>query len=209
MLTLSARIAYSVNMVSTKVKLIDAAMAHLERDGLQGLTLREIARAAGVSHGTPARHFASLASMLAAVAARSFNELSTSVAAAVLLADEDPLGRLAAAGTGYVHFAVANPSAYELMFRPELVDRLNPEYVRSSWAAFEQLAGLAADAQLSGWRVTVDHMTLTGLLWASVHGIASLSIQGALPAATGMDDFAPFLDVFLSDFAGLVEPSKP
>jgi len=203
MLTLSANGAYDVNMSPTRVKLIDAAISHLESDGLYGLTLREIARSAGVSHGTPVRHFASLAAMLSAVAARSFDELKTSLAAAVQLAADSPLDRLAAAGTAYVQFATSNPSAYELMFRPELLDSDEPDYVRASRAAFEQLADITADAQAAGWRANLDPMTLTGVLWAGVHGIASLSIQGALSAATSIDDFAPFLDLFVGDLAAL------
>lgn len=208
MLTLSATDAYNVNMISTRERLIEAAISHLERDGLHGLTLREIARNAGVSHGTPVRHFASLAAMLSAVAARSFDELQSAVSAAVQLAGDDPLDRLAAAGAAYVEFAMANASAYELMFRPELLSRDDPDYLRASWAAFEQLADLTADAQTTRWRSNVDHMTLTGVLWAGVHGIASLSIQGALPAATAIEDFAPFLNLFIGDFASLPTPSE-
>jgi len=196
-------------MVPTRVKLIDAAISHLERDGLHGLTLREIARAAGVSHGTPVRHFASLAAMLSAVAARSFDELTTSLTAEVRLSGDDPLDRLAAAGSAYVRFATVNASAYELMFRPELLSRDEPDYVRASWAAFGQLADLTADAQAAGWRADVDHMTLTGVLWAGVHGIASLSIQGALAAGTSIDDPAPFLRLFLSDLATLPIRKEP
>jgi len=141
--------------------------------------------------------------MLSAVAARSFDELRTSIAAALELTADNPLDRLAAAGAAYVQFAIANASAYELMFRPELLSRDEPDYVRASWAAFHQLADVTADAQAAGWRANVDHMTLTGVLWAGVHGIASLSIQGALTAATSIDHVAPFLDLFMGDLADL------
>jgi len=208
MLTLSATRAYNVNMASTRTALIEAAISHLERDGLHGLTLREIARSAGVSHGTPVRHFASLAAMLSAVAARSFDELQTGLTAAIRLSGDDPLDRLAAAGAAYVEFASTNASAYELMFRPELLARDDPEYLRASAAAFDQLADLTADAQTTGWRADIDHMTLTGVLWAGVHGIASLSIQGVLPGEAATDNFAPLLNVFIGEFAALPTPTE-
>lgn len=192
-------------MQTTKDRLVQAAVDHLEADGLPGLTLREIARAAGVSHGTPARHFPSLAAMLATVAARSFVGLSSALEHSVEDAGTDPLARLAAAGSEYVRFAIANANSYELMFRPELLDRTQPDYEEAAAFAFEQLTTLVEQAQAAGWSPDTNTATLTALLWASVHGMASLSIQGALHAATGSDDIAPLLDLYQTSFTNLVQ----
>lgn len=196
-------VAKLARMQTTKDRLVQAAVDHLESDGLPGLTLREIARAAGVSHGTPARHFPSLAAMLATVAARSFVGLSSSLEQAVEEAGEDPLARLSAAGSGYVRFAIANANSYELMFRPELLDRTQPDYQEAAAFAFDQLTTLVVQAQSAGWRREANTETLTALLWSSVHGMASLAIQGALHAATGSNDIAPLLDLYQSLFTRL------
>jgi AcrR family transcriptional regulator len=187
----------------TRTRLIDAAIAHLDQHGLTGLSLREIARSSGVSHGAPLRHFDGLASLLAAVAATAFDGLRAAVTAAVDDAGPDPLPRLRDAGRAYVAFAVAQPGAFELMFRPELIDRSDATYLASSWAAFEQLSTLTADAQATGWFSAVPTAQLTGVLWAGVHGIASLWVQGSLSIATGVGAFDPFLDVFQIDLASL------
>ena len=194
---------YTVYMNDTRQALVAAAKAHLDAHGLEGLTLRQVARAVGVSHGAPLRHFSGLSSMLSAVTAEAFDELVATVSQHVGAAAADPLGRLRAAGQGYVEFAIANPGPYELMFRPESLDRTDADYLRASLAAFEQLAGLTAAAQAAGWRAGIEPTVLTGVLWAGVHGIASLWIQGSLPIATNTDDLDQFLSVFQVDLAGL------
>ena len=190
-------------MKDTREQLVAAARAHLDAHGLEGLTLRQVARAVGVSHGAPLRHFSGLSSMLSAVTADAFDELVATVSQRVDAAGADPLQRLRAAGRGYVEFAIANPGPYELMFRPERLDRTAADYLRASLAAFDQLAALAAAAQATGWRSGLDPAVLTGVLWAGVHGIASLWIQGSLPIATNTDDLEQFLSVFQIDLAGL------
>lgn len=190
-------------MTGTRAALIAATTAHLDVHGLDGLTLRQIARDIGVSHGAPLRHFESLSALLSAVTATSFDAMTETVRSHSERVDDDPLGRLFRAGRGYVDYALANPGAYQLMFRPELLDRSDSEYLRASIAAYEQLATLTASAQATGWRSESPHESLTGVLWAGVHGIVSLQIQGALPAASTTVDTAALLDVFQIDLAGL------
>lgn len=190
-------------MNDTRQELVAAARAHLDAHGLDGLTLRQVARDVQMSHGAPLRHFSGLSSMLSAVTADAFDELVVTVSQHVDAADSDPLRRLTAAGQGYVDFAIANPGPYELMFRPERLDRTDADYLRASLAAFDQLATLTSDAQAAGWRTDLDTAVLTGVLWAGVHGIASLWIQGSLPIATNTTERDRFLAVFQNDLAGL------
>src|SRR5207248_9236111 len=103
---------------STRDRLVDTARAYLDAEGVDGIGLREIARRAGVSHGAPLRHFPTLASLLAAVAAEGFRDLHASVDGAVhTRAGDDPRARLKAAAHGYVDFARAHPGVFALMFR--------------------------------------------------------------------------------------------
>ena len=102
----------------------------LDEQGLDGLTLRAIARRAGVSHGAPLRHFPTLAALLSAVAAQGFRELIAAVDAQLAALDDGAtaLDRLAAAGRGYVHFAVGSPGVFTVMFRPERLDTTDPAF---------------------------------------------------------------------------------
>src|SRR5262245_19918622 len=106
----------SADRESPRQRLIQTALELLVEQGLAAMTLRNIARAAGVSHGAPLRHFTSLADLLAEVAAHGFRTLSESIekSAAQLAPGVGPLARLRAGSRAYVECAVANPSLFAL-----------------------------------------------------------------------------------------------
>ncbi|MET0302583.1 MAG: TetR/AcrR family transcriptional regulator [Microbacteriaceae bacterium] len=150
--------------------LVRAALAELVDGGRSAVSLRAVARRAGVSHAAPGYHFRDRAGLLAAVAADGFRRLAASLDAAVP-DDRDPLAEL---GERYIRFATAHPALYELMFRPEELDREAPE-LRDA-----QAASLRALIHATGPAGTPT--TATVISWAFAHGVASLSIQGAISA---------------------------
>jgi AcrR family transcriptional regulator len=193
---------------SPRERLLQAARDVVTAEGLEGLTLRAIARQAGVSHGAPLRHFPSLASLLAAAAADGFARLIATIdtrlaeterAAEAAGADLDPRRRLAVAGEAYVQFALDDPGVFSMMFRPERVDVSDPDYQTQGYRSFHQLVDLVAAAQADGWQPDHRPETLAAVLWANVHGLAVLMVHGALPAVVG-DDAAhlPALSTLLS-----------
>jgi AcrR family transcriptional regulator len=193
----------------TRDHLLATARRLLDTDGLEPLTLREIARRGGLSHGAPLRHFPSLAALLSAVAAQGFRELVVSVGAATAEAGTEatPLERLAAAGRGYVHFALGSPGVFALMFHPDRLDRADADYRDAGQAAFGQLLELVAAAQTAGFRPDIATIDLASIVWAAVHGLAQLRIQGAMQGAGGAE-LEPALDV-LSDLLFGVRPHTP
>src|SRR4051794_3955329 len=101
-----------------RAALLDAAEAVLERDGLQGLTLRAVAREAGVSHAAPTHHFGDLTGLLSELAAigfRRFGAAMQSAAASGATLQEKGLAH----ALGYVAYARAHPGMHGLMFRTE------------------------------------------------------------------------------------------
>lgn len=185
--------AQAAASASTADRLVATARAMLDEQGLDGLTLREIARRAGVSHGAPRRHFPTLASLLAAVVADGFRGLMASVDRHV--GDtEGGLARLAAAGRGYVDFAVSNHGVFAVMFRPELFDRDDAECMDVALASFGQLAGIVAEAQAEDFHPDADTTQLASVVWSAMHGLAVLWIDGggSMPGAgpdAGLDHF--------------------
>lgn len=152
--------------------LLDAADALLTEHGVQGLTLREVARAAQVSHAAPYHHFAGLDDLLAAVAARSFEQLGAAMERAAR--NGDAHAALLDICEAYVAHACAHPAQFRLMFGPLLARQAAfPDYARAAQATFAQLLstaerfapGEAAALALSGWSLA--------------HGFASLAIDGA------------------------------
>ena len=173
----------------TRDHLVATARQLLDAEGLEPLTLREIARRAGVSHGAPLRHFPSLAALMAAVAAGGFRDLITSVDAAVAEAGPDAtaLERLAAAGRGYVGFAARSPGVFALMFHPDRSTRDDPDYREAGAAAFGQLVGLvdAAQARRLPARRSVDPARLGRVgRGARPRRSSSCTARSAAPAAT-------------------------
>ena len=163
-------------------RLIRTALDVLAEQGLEGMTLRNIARRAGVSHSAPLRHFTGLADLLAEVAAHGFRTLSEAIekSAAQLAPGVGPLARLRAGSRAYVECAVANPALFALMFRPELLDAVNESYSRDGGAAFERVVVQVRAAQDAGWHPRRNTRVLAGTVWAALHGLATLWAQGAL-----------------------------
>ncbi|MGZ6956483.1 MAG: TetR/AcrR family transcriptional regulator [Acidimicrobiia bacterium] len=181
----------------TRDRLVATARAYLDAEGVDGIGLREIARRAGLSHGAPLRHFPTLGALLAAVAAEGFRDLYASVDRQAR-SHADPLDCLAAAAHGYVDFARAHPGVFALMFRADLCDTGDPEYATAGGIAFGQLVGYVATAQAVGFHPDVDAAELAGVLWATMHGLASLHLHGALVPTTGQADLDALVDLATS-----------
>ena len=191
---------------ATADRLVSVAHELLAREGIEGLSLRRIAREAGVSHGTPLRHFASFSALRAEVAGRGFEALEEAIekAAATLPPGSHPLERLHAAGRAYVAAAIENPGLFALMFRPELLDPAQPRYATHAPAAFAQLVNAVRAAQDAGYQPDVDTVALAGVVWSLVHGIATLWSGGALGNITEAS-----LDSILdASFASLLAPDS-
>jgi len=180
-------------------RLVQVALDLLANEGIERVSLRRIARRAGVSHGAPLRHFPSLASLLAEVAACGFRLLSESIekAGAQLPPGAGARARLDAAGRAYVNVAVENPALFALMFRPDRLDPDNAACRRESAAAFERLANLVRSSQDAGWHPEGDTRVLAGSVWAAVHGLAALWAQGAFAGAVPGASLADALDTTL------------
>jgi AcrR family transcriptional regulator len=180
-------------------QLVAAARAVVERDGLEGLTLRAVAREAGVSHGAPLRHFPGFASLLSALAAEGFVQLYESVGEAVTEAGDDPRVRLGAGGRGYVRFALANPGVFSVMFRGELIDGTWPALGEHGSRAFNQLVVLVDAAQAEGWASSYAPRDAAVLVWAFVHGLATLWLHGGVASVggPGLEEIAEMSDALL------------
>ena len=119
--------------------LLAAAERVLERDGLPGLTLRAVAREAGVSHAAPTHHFGDLTGLLSELAAIGFRRFNAAMVAAGKT-ETHPLMKALARAKAYVAYAQAQPGMYSLMFRNERIDMTRPSLHEAATASFEGLA---------------------------------------------------------------------
>ena len=151
--------------------------------GINGFTLREVARRAGVSHAAPYHHFADRGALVRAIVAESYTELASVLESSAASGGLDPMARLQAMGEGYVGFALANPDRYRLMFRTELAgDDPEPDEVdRAGADAFRALVSAVEEAHEAGLLAAdVDVGTASAACWSTAHGVSSLLLDGAL-----------------------------
>lgn len=171
-------------------RLVHQALGLLADEGVEHLTLRRLARRAGVSHSAPLRHFRSLSDLRAEVAAAGFEQLLEALenAAATLPGEASVRQRLRAACRAYICVATENAALFALMFRAEDLDPGNLRYVQSGIAAFDALVAHVRELQQRGWHVSQDTRLLAGSLWSAVHGFAALWSQrafaGPIPGAS-------------------------
>lgn len=178
-----------------RTRLVDAGVELVTHEGAQALTLREIARRAGVSHGAPRRYFPTHLELLSAIARRGFGELGTRVAAAD--ASASPRMRVEELARIYLEFARDNPGMYELMFRHDLLSSGHLGLRETSLPLFGVLVDLVGRV-----RPDADARTAAAALWATLHGIAQLWRWGSLQLATGSEDFTPLLRASLDAHLG-------
>jgi AcrR family transcriptional regulator len=157
--------------------LLAAAVSAIEESGPAALSLRDLARRAGVSHAAPAHHFGDKAGLLTALAADGYELLD----AALRAAGTD----LLEVGVAYVRFAVDHRAHFEVMFRPELYRQDDPAVAAARRRTGESLrAGLGA-LPTPPIGEHADPAALAA--WSIVHGFATLWLGGALPPELGDD----------------------
>jgi AcrR family transcriptional regulator len=162
--------------------LLAASERVLERDGLQGLTLRAVAREAGVSHAAPTHHFGDLTGLLSELAAIGFQRYNAELAAAASVSDT-PLAKGISRAKRYVAYARAHPGMYSLMFRTEKLDMTRPALHEAAEAAFAGLAGaIAARTQqpISKQALTLEQAAEIVRAWSLIHGFTTLLLDGRL-----------------------------
>ena len=164
-----------------RASLLAAAARWLDERGAETLTLRELARAAGVSHAAPYHHFANRDELMAGVAEQAFDRLGDALAA--VAGAPDPARALVDIGEAYVREALAHPAQFRLMFGPMLARKAaHAGLQRAAERAFTVLLGAATrHAPERGLE-----LALAG--WSLSHGAANLAIDGAfgglpIPAA--------------------------
>ncbi|MET8348779.1 MULTISPECIES: TetR/AcrR family transcriptional regulator [unclassified Micromonospora] len=155
--------------------LLAAAVEAIEEVGPVALSLRDLARRAGVSHAAPAHHFGDKAGLLTALAAQGFDLLAQALTAT---ADD-----LLDAGVAYVDFAVRHRAHFEVMFRTELYRADDAELVAAQERAGAALRSGVAALPARGAPVDADSDALAA--WSIAHGFATLWLAGALPDRVG------------------------
>ena len=179
--------------------LLEAGEKILRERGVAGLSLRAIAREAGVSHGAPAHHFQDLAGLLSELAAVGFRRFSACLRAARPTAKPKRFAR------AYITFALENPAMFTLMFREgHPLDHDRPALAEARREAFEVLRQAMTSAE-EGQRLRIEEVGAMAAGWSVEHGLAVLAIDGGLQALLALAPPGASLDELLDSALAQLE----
>jgi AcrR family transcriptional regulator len=170
-----------------RASILQASIALMNEGGLGALSMREVARRAGVSHQAPYHYFADREAILAELAGDGFDRLHDYMVSAVGLARNSRADKNRALGEAYIRFALNNPEVFRLMFRAEMCDLSRyPEAKAKADRCFE----LVASTLGAGPGVSIDDKGSPDLVpviaaWSAAHGLATLMLEGKLGEAFG------------------------
>ena len=157
-----------------RAALLQAAGELLEEQGIAGLSLREAARRAGVSHNAPYRHFPDRSALLAALAAEGFRLLAQTM--------EGTRGR--ERGEAYVRFALSHPNRFRLMFGGQIEIGKHAELRDAATHTYDGLV-----AAFRGQGDIANPEMAAAAAWALTHGLAHLLLDGHFREKAKAQDF--------------------
>ena len=161
-------------------KLISAGLEILTREGVGGLSLRMVAKKAGVSHAAPYRHFKNKEALIAAIAEEGYKKLSDSIIQSASLYPGEPELQFKEAGWGYISFALENPEHLKVMF-----GNFSESCVLDKGTSLDSLIELIRNCQDENLIRDEDPLILALTTWSTVHGLALIFINNQMPE-TGM-----------------------
>jgi AcrR family transcriptional regulator len=187
--------ARSYHHGNLRAALLDAAERSIEELGVEQLSLRELARAAGVSHAAPRGHFPDRQALLDALAERGFERLAAGMRDAAGNPGPGFEARLRATGAAYVAFASSNPALLELMYAGKPHSDA-PGLQAAAADVLSVVLGLISDGVASGALAAGDPERYALLLFATIRGIAALVTSGIV----GLDTTGELLDDAVTTF---------
>lgn len=166
-----------------RTALVEHAGKILREEGLEALTLRAVARAAGVSQTAPYRHFADRRALMGAIAAEGFGELHRAMGDA--MANGGGREGFKGIALAYVRFAKANPALYRVMFGPEVANTADlPELASESRSSLGFVQAGLEQLQAAGIVRAGDAAVMAISCWAALHGTVSLILDGQAETVT-------------------------
>ena len=172
-----------------KNALIKAGIKILAKEGVGGLSLRKVAKKAGVSHSAPYAHFPDKQSLIAAISTEGFKQLYSELDAAISPYANDPKQQLTEGVWAYVQFAMNNTDTFNIMFSGVLEkEKEYPSFVEISRKTFDRVVDVVQACQKAGVLHSAPPELMAVSVWGQLHGIVSLMLEGQI-SHTVLDRF--------------------
>jgi AcrR family transcriptional regulator len=164
-----------------KNALIQAGVEVLAEEGLHGLSLRKVAKQAGVSHAAPYAHFADKQALIAAISTEGYKRLYLQMEEVLQAHTADPHRQLIESAWTYVQFAMADVETFKIMFSGVLEHEKDyPEFVEISQKTFQLVVQTVRACQAAGVLRPLAPELEAVMVWGQVHGIISLALMGQI-----------------------------
>jgi AcrR family transcriptional regulator len=164
-----------------KNALTQAGVEILSKEGVEGLSLRKVAKRVGVSHNAPYSHFPDKQSLIAAISTEGFKQLYDVLDAAVSSYPNDPRRQLEEGAWSYVQFAISNMDTFKIMFSDVLEKEKDyPAFVDISYKTFGRVVDIVRACQDYGILRAAPPEMMAVSVWGQVHGITSLMLEGQI-----------------------------
>jgi AcrR family transcriptional regulator len=182
-----------------KRALIDVAVTLLDQHGVTGVTIRAVAREAGVSHSAPVNHYKDRRALLTAIAQNQFEIILKDIEFSLLEAPNNQKDRIEVFANTMIEFGFRYPHRYQLLWRGDLIDHADPRLLAVMDSIYDQLCD---EIERNMPQATVDRDTIAVALWSMWHGYIDMRLSGMfLPLddeVTGKPRHRAMLDLFLT-----------
>jgi AcrR family transcriptional regulator len=164
-----------------KNALIQSGVKILAKEGVAGLSLRKVAKKAGVSHAAPYAHFHDKQALIAAISADGLRRLYEQMSLVVDAYPNKPAKQLTEGAKAYLHFAQEHPDQFRIMFSGVIEsEKDHPDYVEMSIKSYQRVIRIVEACQAQGVLRSESAEALGVALWSVVHGLTMLLIEGQL-----------------------------
>ncbi len=184
--------------------LIQAGVEILSKEGIEGLSLRKVAKRVGVSYAAPYAHFKDRQALIAAISTEGFKQLYTELDKVVSAHAADPMQQLVEAAWTYAQFAMNNTDIFKTMFSGVLEKEKDyPAFVEISRQTFDKVVEIVRACQEAGILRSAPPELMAVSVWGQVHGVVSLALEGQI-SHTVLDRFT-LRDIVLFGIDQVVE----
>lgn len=179
-----------------RAALLSAALTLLDEGGVEAVTIRAVARAAGVAHSAPANHFRDRKALLTALATGLFRTLAAELAADLATAPAERRAGVRVFARRWLAFGLAHPNRYRLMWRRDCLHE-DTELEAAMDAIYDPLVALLAKGRKpNDAHVSAESEAIA--LWSLMHGYLSMRLDGNLTEGTDEISGAPRQDALLA-----------